>query len=182
MQKNWYAVYTRPSCERKIAGQFTKWKIENFCPLNTVRANVSWRHKMQSEPLFKSYLFVHISENEISRLYKAEGVVSILYWLGQPAIINKEEIKTIKEFTNNYRCLRVEQTGVNISDKVKIMNGPSYKMEGKFISIKNKTIKVNLPSLGFAIIAELEKENAIELQDSLLENLSLTADTSLKAI
>ncbi len=177
MQKNWYAVYTRPSCEKKIAGLFTKWKIENFCPLNCVRTNVSWRNKMQSEPLFKSYIFVYIGETEISRLYKADGVVSILYWLGQPAVIKEEEIETIKEFSNNYRSLRVERTNVNINDSVKIMNSPSYKMEGKFISIKNKTVKVNLPSLGFAIIAELEKENITGLQDSLSENLSLISNT-----
>ena len=182
MQKNWYAVYTRPSCEKKIAGLFTKWKIENFYPLNYVRTNVSWRNKTQSEPLFKSYIFVHISETEISRLYKAEGVVSVLYWLGQPAVIKDEEVETIKEFASNYRSLRVERTNVNINDSVKIINGPSYRKEGNFISIKNKTVKVNLPSLGFAIIAELEKENIMELQDSRSENLSLISDTSLNSI
>lgn len=182
MQKNWYAVYTRPLCEKKIAGLFTKWKIENFCPVNNVRTNVSWRNRTQSEPLFKSYVFVHISESQISRLYKAEGVVSVLYWLGQPAVIKDEEIETIKDFSNNYPSLKVERTNVNINDSVKVMNSPSYRMEGKFISIKNKTVKVNLPSLGFAIIAELEKENIIELQDSLSENLSLMSDKSVNAI
>ena len=179
MQKNWYTVYTKPTCEKKLAALFTKWKIENFCPLNCLRTNVGWRNKTQTEPLFKSYLFVHITESEISRLYRAEGVVSILYWLGQPAIIKDDEIDAIKDFTTNYRCLRVERTSVNISDGVKFINGPSYKMEGKFISIKNKTIKVNLPSLGFALIAQAEKENTIELQDSLMENMSLISDASL---
>ncbi len=179
MQKNWYAVYTKPSCEKKLAALFTKWKIENFCPLNCLRTNVGWRNKTQTEPLFKSYLFVHIAESEISRLYKAEGAVSILYWLGQPAVIKDEEIETIKEFTNSYRCLRVERTIVNINENVKIINGPSYKMEGKFISIKNKSIKVDLPSLGFALIAEVKKENIMELQGSLLENMSLESPTLL---
>ena len=181
MQKNWYAVYTRPSCEKKIASLFTKWKIENYCPVNHVRTNV-WRNKTHSEPLFKSYVFVHINETEIFRLYKAEGVVNILYWLGQPAVIKDEEIKTIKEFTNNYRCIRVEKTRVSVSDRLKIINGPSYRMEGKFISIKNTTVKVNLPSLGFAIIAELEKENIMQVHDSLSENLSLISDATLNPV
>lgn len=177
MQKNWYAVYTKPTCEKKLAALFTKWKIENFCPLNCLRTNVGWRNKMQTEPLFKSYLFVHIAQSQISRLYRAEGVLSILYWLGQPAIIKEEEIDAIKDFTNNYRCLRVERTSVNMNDRLKVINGPSYKMEGKFISIKNKSIKVNLPSLGFALIAEVEKENVMELQGS-LEKMSLISDAS----
>ncbi len=173
MHKNWYAVYTKPACEKKIATLFTKWKIENFCPY-CVRTNISWRNKLQNEPLFKSYVFVRINENEISRLYKAEGVVNVLYWLGQPAIIKDEEIETIKEFTNDYRFLRVEQTNVNTHDRVKIINGPSYTREGKFISIKNKTVKVNLPSLGFALIAEIEKETNVELRNSLVEEISLS--------
>ncbi len=181
MQKNWYAVYTKPSGEKKLAALFTKWKIENFFPLNCLRTNVGWRNKTQTEPLFKSYLFVRITENEISSLYRAEEVLSVLYWLGKPAIIKDEEIDAIKDFTNNYRCLRVERTSVNISDRVKIINGPSYKMEGKFISIKNKNIKVNLPSLGFALIAEAEKENIMNLQGS-LENISLISDASFNTV
>ncbi len=147
-----------------------------------MRTNVGWRNKTQTEPLFKSYLFVHITESEISRLYRAEGVVSVLYWLGQPAIIRDEEIDAIKDFTTNYRYLGVERTSVNISDRVKIVNGPSYKMEGKFISIKSKTIKVNLPSLGFALIAEAGKENSMELQGSLLEKMSLISDAYLNTV
>ena len=55
-------------------------------------------------------------------------------------------------------------------------------MEGKFISIKNTTVRVNLPSLGFAIVAELEKVNALELQDSLSECRSLISDTSINVV
>ena len=30
MQKNWYVVYTRPQCEKKVAALLTKKKIENW--------------------------------------------------------------------------------------------------------------------------------------------------------
>lgn len=35
MQKNWYAVYTKP-LEKKVAALLSKKKIENFCPLGCV--------------------------------------------------------------------------------------------------------------------------------------------------
>ena len=36
MKKNWYAVYTKSRCEKKVSASLTKKKIENYCPLNRV--------------------------------------------------------------------------------------------------------------------------------------------------
>lgn len=175
MQNNWYAVYTKHQCEKKVAALFSKWKIENFCPLNCVKSGVSWRSKMVCEPLFKSYVFVYISEDQISRLKRVQGIVNFLYWLGKPAIIKNEEIEIIKEFTNDYREIKIQLTKVNAADAPEIVDEPVYKMEGKFISIKSKTIKAKLPSLGYILIAEVEKESILERQDSdslRLDNIS----------
>ena len=172
MQKNWYAVYTKPQCEKKIAALFSKWKIQNFCPLNCVRSGVAWRSKMICEPLFKSYVFVYISEDQICRVNRLDGVVNFLYWLGKPAIIKNKEIEVIKEFANDYQNIKIERMKVDMDDAVQITDEPSYKIEGKFISVKSKTLKVTLPSLGYTLIAEIEKESILERQNSLLENIS----------
>ncbi len=172
MQKNWYAVYTKPQCEKKIASLLTRWKIENFCPLNCVKSDVSWRGKMVCEPLFKSYVFVYISEDQISRLKRVEGVVNFLYWLGKPAVIKDQEIEIIKEFANDYQDIKIQRITVDLDDAIQIIDEPSYKMEGKFISIKSKTVKVKLPSIGYTLIAEIEKDSILERQNSLLENIS----------
>ena len=172
MQKNWYAVYTKPQCEKKIAALFSKWKIENFCPLNFVKSNVSWKSKMVCEPLFKSYVFVYISEDQIYRIQRVDGVVNFLYWLGKPAVIKNEEIEAIKEFVNDYRDIKIQKTKVNMGDAVQIIDEPSYKLEGKFISIKNKTVKAILPSLGYILMAEAEKDSILEREKSLLDSMS----------
>lgn len=172
MQKNWYAVYTKPQCEKKVAALFNKWKIENFCPITCVKSSVSWRGKMVCEPLFKSYVFVYISEDQICRLNRVEEVVNFLYWLGKPAVIRNKEIEIIKEFTNDYEDIKIQRTKVDMEDAVQIIDEPSYKTEGKFISIKSKTVKVRLPSLGYTLIVEIEKERILERQSSLLENIS----------
>lgn len=172
MQKNWYVVYTRPQCEKKLASLFTKWKIENFYPLNCVKSSTSWKSKMVCEPLFKCYLFVYISEDQIRRISRVEGVVNFLHWLGKPAIIKDEEIAVLKEFTNEYPDITVQRGSVNLSGTVKIIDDPSYKMEGKFLSIKSKTVKVMLPSLGYTLIAEPQKETVPEEQNSLLEAIA----------
>ncbi len=168
MQKNWYAVYTKPQCEKKVAAVLTKWKIENFCPLKIVKINLLGRIRLQYEPLFKSYVFLYISKDQICRLDKISGVVNLLHWLGSPAVINIAEIEAMKEFTNNYKDIKLEKIGVNLNDGVKILDEPSYRREGKFISVKSKTMRINLPSLGYTLFAEIEKDNILERQHSLL--------------
>ena len=34
MQKNWYIIYTKPKCEKKVASLLSKKKIENFLPVH----------------------------------------------------------------------------------------------------------------------------------------------------
>lgn len=172
MQQNWYIIYTKPRCEKKISSTLSKWKIENFCPFICVKSNVYGRIKMVHEPLFKSYVFVYISNDQISRLMRVEGVVNFLYWIGKPAVVKNKEIEIIKEFANCYKDIKIERINVDMDDAIHIIDEPSYKMQGKFISVKNKIVKVNLPSLGYTLIAEIEKESILERQNSLLENIS----------
>ncbi|MDP4283507.1 MAG: transcription termination/antitermination NusG family protein [Bacteroidota bacterium] len=161
MQKSWYIVYTKAKCEKKVAILLTKRKIENFCPFASKQINHLRKNKLIHEPLFSSYVFVNIDENDIPLVKKLENVVNLVYWKGMPAKIKNEEIEDIKYFTNNYQGIKLERTNVNTYDEAKMINGPSYKMDGKLLVIKNRFLKVNLPSLGFTMIAEMESESII---------------------
>ena len=171
MQKNWYAVYTKPQCEKKVASLFTKKKIENFCPLSCVETQNFRRQKLVFEPLFKSYVFVYVTEADTELIKNVDGVVNMLYWLGKPAVIKDDEIAAIREFTNDHRNIKLERTLVNINDVARY-NSPSYAIEGKLVTVKNKTIKINLPSLGYTMIAQIEDESVFGRNESILQNKS----------
>lgn len=172
MQKNWYAVYTKPQCEKKVAAMFTKKKIENYCPLTCVETQNFRRHKLVFEPLFKSYVFVFVTESETEMIRNMDGVVNMLYWLGKPAVIKEDEIAAIREFSNDYRNIKLERTVVDINDVARNFNASSYAIEGKLVTIKNKTIKINLPSLGYTMIAQFENEDVFGRNESILPNKS----------
>ena len=159
MQKNWYIIYTRPKCEKKVALSLTKKKIENFCPINCKQVTHLRKNKLLREPLFNSYVFVYLEENDTSLIKQLENVVSLVFWKGSPAKINDEEIESIKEFTANHQDIRLERTKVNTNGEARTVHGPIYTMDGNLLMIKNRTLKVNLPSLGFTMIAEMEKES-----------------------
>ncbi|HSU28300.1 MAG TPA: UpxY family transcription antiterminator [Chitinophagaceae bacterium] len=157
--RKWYAVYTRPKCEKKVAERLSRTNIENYCPTNRVVSQWSDRKKIIHEPLFTSYVFVRIGENELLPLKQTDGVVNLVYWLGKPAVIHDEEIETIKMFLNEHATVKLEKTQVCVNDQVRILGGPLMQQQGQVLFVKGKTVKITLPSLGYLMYAEFETSN-----------------------
>lgn len=155
----WLALYTRSCWEKKVAGLLSKRGIENYCPLHKVQRHWSDRKKMIEQPLFTSYVFVHIPDNIHEMVRATPGVVNFVYWLGKPAVIRDEEITTIRQFLIDYENVQLKKTEVALKDHVKILSGPLESFEGDVVEIFSQTVKVNLPSLGYALVATVNKAN-----------------------
>lgn len=175
MQKNWYLVYTKPKCEKKVAASLTKRKIENFCPQNRIQIKQIRKSKLVDQPLFNSYVFVNIEVEKISYIRNIENVLNLVYWKGEPAIIKEEEISIIKEFITDHNDIRIEKTHVDEKDTPRIVDRPGFMIDGNLLTIKNKSIKVNLPSLGYTLIADVSKEEEVVVgrQSTFSKELSL---------
>lgn len=162
MQKNWYIIYTKPKCEKKVASTITKRKITNYLPVNCRQFNSSRKRKLIYEPLFDSYIFAFISEVDIPVIKKIDGVLNLVYWKGKPAVIQENEIEAIREFTSDHYDIRLEKTRIDMSGLARVVDGPQYLMERNILTIRNKMVKVNLPSLGFTMIAEISSANMFD--------------------
>lgn len=156
---NWYAIYTRTRWEKKVVRQLDEKGIEHYCPLVKVERQWSDRRKIILEPLFSGYVFVRVNEKDTTPVRKIDGCINFVYWLSKPALIRAEEIDAIRQFLLDHERVQVEKTRVNLDDRVKIVNGPFMDKEGKVVGVKSRTVKVLLPSLGFALVAELEKQH-----------------------
>lgn len=165
MQKNWYVVYTKQHSERKVSLLLSKKRIENFCPLNYKKSRSLFWKSINFEPVFNSYVFVKTTDDEIINLIKnVTGIISLLYWKGKPATIKEEEINEIKEFTMNYHDIRLEKMrAYSKSDK---KDEVSYVLDGQVLMVKNRAMKVNLPSLGVTMVANIQEQQISERQVS----------------
>ncbi len=160
MNPNWYVLYTRSRCEKKVASLLSKRAIENYCPLNRVNKKWADRHKLVYEPLFSSYVFVKANPTEIYRIKQVTtDIVNFVYWLGKPAIIMEIEIENIKKFLNGYSNVIIERKDIRLNDKVKIISGPLMNREGDITAIENNKVKLFLPSLGYLMTAEIDINN-----------------------
>lgn len=159
LKRQWYALYTKPRWEKKVAHELDRKQVENYCPLYKVTRQWSDRKKIILEPLFTSYVFVYISETEFFNVRTVSGVLNLVFWLKKPAIIRDEEINAIKKCLNEYENVQVEKSYVNINDQIRIISGPLIERIGNVIEIKDKTVKIWLPSLGYNISADIQKTN-----------------------
>lgn len=154
----WYALYTKPRWEKKVAELLDSKKIENYCPLQKSERTWSDRKKIILEPLFKSYVLVRLAPKAHIPVLQTDGVIGFVTFQGKPAVIRDEEIDTVKQFLKDYEHVQVEPIDVNVNDEVTIINGPLMQQKGQVQEVNGKMIKVMLPSLGFALVA-IDKSN-----------------------
>lgn len=174
--EKWYALYTRPRWEKKIAEVLNCKNVENYCPLNRIVRQWSDRKKVVYEPLFTSYVFVRTTEKMHTEIRKINGVINFVYWLSKPAIVKDQEIGMIKNFLENYTNVQLLKTAIGVNDTVRVIKGPLMEYEGSVIAVKSKTVKIVLPSLGYMMIAEVEKANVERLSVRVLYNSGTAAN------
>jgi len=152
-------VYTKPRWEKKVHSLLTEKKIESYCPLNKVRKKWSDRMKTVEEPLFKSYVFARVSEEEQTQVRMTAGVMNFVYWQGKPAIIRAKEIETIRKFLNEYENVIAEPMQLKEDSKVTIRQGLFMDHEAKVLKIEGNRVKVEIESIGYSLIASVDKKN-----------------------
>jgi transcription antitermination factor NusG len=150
-------VYTRPRWEKKVNQLLIEKGLESYCPLNKVRRKWSDRVKIVEEPLFKSYVFVKVSDDDRKAVRMTNGAINFVYWTGKPAIIKEKEIIAIKRFLNEYENVEAIPSDLKINQRVRITNGTLMDQEGKVLDIRRKTARVAIDSLGYILVAYIDR-------------------------
>ncbi len=158
------AIYTRPRWEKKVNSILQEKGFESYCPLNKVRRKWSDRIKVVEEPLFKSYVFVKISDKERSAVRLINGTLNFVYWDGKPAVIKDREIVTIKRFLDEYENVEARPMEIKLHQRVRITNGTLMDQEGKVIDIRHKKVKLAIDSLGYILVAFIERSKLSSAQ------------------
>jgi transcription antitermination factor NusG len=158
-QKHWYAIYTKPRWEKKVYGLFLNKGIEAYCPLNRTKKKWSDRVKWVDEPLFKSYVFVKVTEKEQPEVRMVNGVVNFVYWLGRPALVKDREIEVIRKFLNDYTDVQAVPVDLKANSVVTILKGAFMDKEAKVMKVLNNKVQVIIESIGYSLVAVVDKSN-----------------------
>ncbi len=164
-QLNWYAVYTKPRWEKKVAKLLDEKGIENYCPLNKVVKQWSDRKKVVMEPIFKSYVFVRVEDKEKWNLKNISGILNFVYWLGKPAVVRDEDIDTIRKFLNEFGEVAVSEIDqLKANAKVRVKQGIMMNYQGLLVEVMGNKAKVRIESMGIYLFAQFDKKNLELLQ------------------
>jgi transcription antitermination factor NusG len=138
--------------------------LESYCPLNKIRRKWSDRVKIVEEPLFKSYVFVKVDEGDRATVRMTNGAVNFVYWDGKPAVIKEKEITAIKRFLDEYENVEARPMELKINQRVRVTNGTLMDHEGKVLDVRHKTARVAIDSLGYILIAYIDRTKLTSAQ------------------
>ncbi len=164
-EKKWYALYTKPRWEKKVDTILVRKGINSWCPVQKIQRQWSDRKKVIEEPLFKSYVFVQINEEERLKVVTTDGVLNLVHYLGKPAIIRDEEIELIQKYLGEKeaKIQVISLEGFKENTKVKISHGVFMDNEGTVLRGGKKKVYVQLQSLGQIMVVEFPIEYLIPI-------------------
>lgn len=134
----WYALYTRPRHEKKVYDLLLEKKQEVFLP--TVTRVRLWkdRKKKIEMPLFPSYIFVNFDYKYRFDILHTHGVVKIVNFKGEPAIVPDWQIESLKAMLEHPETLRTENY-IKPGEAIEVTEGPFKGMRGMVKNIKGST-------------------------------------------
>ncbi|WP_300021492.1 UpxY family transcription antiterminator [uncultured Maribacter sp.] len=151
MTKNWYVLYVKPKNEKKVAQRLSALQVEVYCPMIKEVKQWSDRKKTIEVPLFKSYVFINISEGERQRVFDVPGVVRYLYWLGKPAVVRDIEMETLKKWLTDDTVENYSLTKLESGDKVAIKYGALKDQKAQIIEIGKTRVRLILEGMGVVL-------------------------------
>jgi transcription antitermination factor NusG len=131
----WFAVYTLPNHEKRVARQFSERSIPHYLPLYSSVRRWKDRKMLLDLPLFPGYVFVQISLLDRVRVVQVPSLVRLVGFGGKPASLPEGDLAAIQVCLS--QRLRIEPHPVlQTGQRVRVMRGALAGIEGSLVRRK----------------------------------------------
>jgi len=136
-EDHWYAAYTRPNHEKKVAEQLDLRNIEQLLPLYSSMRQWKDRRVRLMRPLFPGYVFVRISLQKRLQVLEVPGIASLVGFGSRPVCMSEEDIRFL-------RCCMTHEGKVEpypypaVGSRVRVKGGPLTGLKGVVVRLKNR--------------------------------------------
>lgn len=151
-ETRWFAMYTRSRNEKKVYLELQNAGIEAYLPLVKRLRIWSDRKKMVEEPLFRSYIFVHITEADYFTALNVPGAVRFITFGGKAVPIPENQIIAIRNYLDDFEEVPDDGALLEAGQLVKIKSGPMEGLIGKLIRYRNRhRLIIQIDAIGQSI-------------------------------
>ena len=138
VQKQWYAIYTRPRAEKRVYSYLQEQGIEAFLPIQKSLRIWSDRKKMVEVPLFTSYVFVKVDSKEHYYVLKTFGVVKYICFEGRAVAIPQSQIDNLFLLVNSDAELEATSRKFLKGQNVEVVLGSLKGLTGELVKTGRK--------------------------------------------
>ena len=85
------------------------------------------------------------------------GAINFVYWNGKPAVIKEKEINASRRFLNEHEYVEARPMELKLNQRVRIIKGTLMDKEGKVLELRHKTAKIAIDSLGYILVAYIDR-------------------------
>lgn len=156
MSKNWFILIVKSKNEIKVSEQLAAMGFEVYCPVVKEVRMWSDRKKTVEVPLFKSYVFIYVTEKERSSVFTVPGVMRYLFWLGRPAVVRETEMSTLQEWLSE-DVGEVTLAKIVAGDTVTIKKGVLKDKDALVQQVGKKRVRLVIQGLGMVINLKLKE-------------------------
>lgn len=157
MSKKWFILIVKSKNELKVSENLTEMGLEVYCP--TVKEVRVWsdRKKTVDVALFKSYVFVHITEAQRQSVFIVPGVMRYLFWLGRPAVVRTEEMVSLQKWLSDDEVEEVTLAKIGPGDTITIKKGVLKDKDAVVQEVSKKRVRLVIQGLGMVINMKLKE-------------------------
>jgi transcription antitermination factor NusG len=156
-REGWYVMYTMNRHEKKIREKLSEREITSFLPI--VKKLRIWRDRKKyvDEPLFPSYIFVHLKDKQ--GYFSSLDVEGVLFYVRTGKVVSRisnDTIHSIKELTERGQGVEVYSGPIQEGQQMVIREGPLTGLACEAVQLNGKQkISVRVHLLNRIVIADL---------------------------
>ena len=158
MDKSWFAIYVKSRTEKKVSSELEKQGIDHYLPLIKILKQWSDRKKWVHEPLFKSYVFVHVDPLQYFEVLKTINVVRYITFEGVAVRIPPQQIEAVKYFLDDAEPMELSEESWEKGQQVEVITGNMTGLTGELVEVKNKhQVRIKIEAINQVIFIQIPK-------------------------
>ena len=157
VQKKWIAVYTRPRHEKTVEQELINKGFETYLPILRERRKWSDRKKWVEFPMFRSYVFTRITFNKVLPVLETIGVVKIIKFGNEPAVVQDKHIEGIKLMIKGGYNPQTTDYFLR-GDQVEVRDGPLKGLAGEVIRLDgHDRLVIRIDAIQHSVSVQIER-------------------------